>query len=645
MCGDHGTEAGDVLDRDDALGWSEGLTRRGLLRAGLGFTAGLAFANKVPMARALGAGRFAVHRNSAGERTIRLAAHIHGSGSEGDGSLDSHFAQAVGLGFDAVCPTDHDWRIVFRNYRRDYHFAGVSESGPDGGTWDLRTAQSGPLASGSVAEITPLSCPLDPAPVGEKGTLHLVAHAAGRTEAGYTVTVSSNGATQNYHGTVEGRTPTIAVLPLEATPHAWMGVEFSLSRDSHNGLKSILYRLRPDLVRRRVAVSGGKATIDVPVTLGQWNTVTFDLLSDVAACWPSIVAEDTAFYRIQLLASAKNKATVDGHFAYLHIDYDPRYDGLAAYERVLDRTSASYPGVLRLYGLEHSVDVHVGQYGGRPFIYPYPDGPLVHPRLGDLVALDQVRHIQAHGGVATANHPWGTSQSITTVNRASSLARRKQQFLRLQAYGADGIEVYDARGGMDLAGHLSLLWMLWSNGVFITPLGVSDDHSGRNWLTQRNRFYMVPWGATVSRAGVQAAIRNGRMCVGRLGDFAGALDFTLDGKVRMGEVGVNPAATTRSIAIEAFGLPAGATVDVLQGAVSYDGADTPDPVVVASFTARQLAAGSNTATLHTRDGAHISLMVRDRNGKIVAFTAAAWALRRSPSGGRPRIPASRLVAA
>ena len=58
------------------------------------------------------------------------------------------------------------------------------------------------------------------------------------------------------------------------------------------------------------------------------------------------------------------------------------------------------------------------------------------------------------------------------------------------------IEVgYKSRAGMDLAHHVGLWDILSRNAIFLTGNGVTDDHSGTNWLLDHEQLGHVRLGS------------------------------------------------------------------------------------------------------------------------------------------------------
>ena len=56
------------------------------------------------------------------EQPYSVAMHMHGSFSEGMGSMEWHAAQAAALGLDVLWWTDHDWRVAEWQHTRRFDF-------------------------------------------------------------------------------------------------------------------------------------------------------------------------------------------------------------------------------------------------------------------------------------------------------------------------------------------------------------------------------------------------------------------------------------------------------------------------------------------------------------------------------------------
>ena len=109
----------------------------------------------------------------------------------------------------------------------------------------------------------------------------------------------------------------------------------------------------------------------------------------------------------------------------------------------------------------------------------------------------------------------------------------------------------------------------------------------------------------------------------------------------MGAVSVS-SVTSRQLAATATGLPSGAVLQVLQGAVDYAGQNalTDDVKLIGSYTAAQLASGKITQAVSTAQDSFLRTQVISSTGAIIATSNPVWLLRKAPPNG---IPAARAA--
>lgn len=655
MCDDHHHHG----DSSDTMPGNEGpLSRREALRL-MGAVGGAVAIGSGVASRAAAAAPHPMWTNGQAERSLSMAGHLHGAFSEGTGSAAAHYAQARRLGVDAVAMTDHDWRLNQRCFRRAYHFSGMSEKAVDG-TWQLVTQRDAGLSSESGATITKADvCPADSTPGA--GSLRLTAESKTSSAASLTVTLSDAQATKNSSGPASGRTLHLWVKAFRSVADSYLSLSLLYSYDPVNGKKQATYRFRQDLAQRVVRhTSKALVTVDLPVGSDSWTEVVIDPASDASEFWPDQAFGDSSLTEVALGASATNGPPADGLIGGFSWEFRPGwsfetgyvpdaggYDPLKTYTQSVNEVAAAYPDILSVYGLELSVDHHFNQIGGTPFLYPYADrSGRPHPNLADSVGLDQVAAIRLHGGVATANHPFGASGKLPAPSaREQILTATKKRFLEVGFWGVDVLETgYDKRD-MDLAGHQSLFDCACSNGYFITANGVSDDHAGNNWARQTNRFLTHLWTGARNESSIQAALRGGRAVVGRLGDWSGALDLTLNDRARMGQVLIAPRAGTDRLAIEAQGLPQGCTVRVLRGEVDYSGAAAADPTPVQTLRAGAFAGGGATVRIaFTGTACFYRVDVVSGDGRVLAFSNPVYRYPAKPDPSRPQIPPDRVIA-
>jgi hypothetical protein len=573
--------------------------------------------------------------NRRGLHSYILGMHLHASASEGVGSMRSQLAQAAAGGFDVAWFTEHDWRRRRLLFRPSFSF--VPDEAVMGGRWAVPaepTTGSATADSGGELVSTPVS-PHDPAP--RKASLRVRVTSTGATKATVRHTVDCTTRSRlNYNGRIIGRTVSVDVLPVATGTDGWGEVLFRLSRhpaagDRPEGVISLLYRLRADITARKVSREGLVATIDVPVTAGSWQSVTFDLPGDVARAWRDIDPRDNSLNLIQLGAASRRQTRTELCFGYLRFDEHTGYDALGVEHELLTAYASAAPKVLGLIGTEISLGPHINQYGGPQTPYDYGPSISLADSLGEIRG-PVVDFIHAQGGLASINHPFksGDASGPATV---ASIAR---DLLSIGAGGADILEVgYADKGGGTLPDHLAVWDTLSRNALFLTGNGVSDDHTGHEWSAQANRFFTAPWARGRDERNLLDALAKGQVYVGYLGSFSGTLDMSVD-DVPMGGVAVG-GATSRTLRIDATGVPSGGAVQVVRGVVDYAGVGTPEPnsTVLASKSASDLRSKAELK-LDAGEESFVRLQVVDRAGAVVAFGQPTWLLRREPPHGIPK---------
>jgi hypothetical protein len=110
----------------------------------------------------------------------------------------------------------------------------------------------------------------------------------------------------------------------------------------------------------------------------------------------------------------------------------------------------------------------------------------------------------------------------------------------------------------------------------------------------------------------------------------------VDGSVPMGAVSVS-GVTARQLVAVATGLPAGSTLQILQGAVDYAGQNvlTANTALVGSYSASQLGSGSVTQAVDTSADSFLRTQVVSAAGAVIATSNPVWLLQTPPPGGIP----------
>ncbi|MGZ4537420.1 MAG: hypothetical protein ACXVXE_17905, partial [Nocardioidaceae bacterium] len=441
----------------------------------------------------------------------------------------------------------------------------------------------------------------------------------------------------NVRGRLAGRILSLDVLPTRVGPDAWPEVLFTLSHHPGTGSRptgqiTLLYRLRTDVASKATSSQGLTGIVDVPVTAGTWQTVAFDLLGDLAAIWSDVDPRDNSLNQLDFRASSRRQAPAEFFFGYLRFTDQVGYDALGVETDLMARYAAEVPGVLGLVGTEISLGPHVNQFGGTQKPYDYQVTSLKQAVTADYRSMSDFIH--ANGGLASINHPFKAGDlggDVTARSVATNL-------LAVNAGGADILEVgYLARHGAVLADYVAVWDALSRNGLFLTANGVSDDHTGQNWATQKNRFYTAAWSTALHEDALVAALASGRSYVGYLGGFAGTVDMTLDDDLPMGAVAVN-ALGAHTMHLRVTGVPSGGSVQILQGHLDYAGTSDPTPntQVVKTIGGTDLGP-SVDVPLTADDASFFRVQVVDRSGAVVALGQPTWLLDQA----RTPVPAAR----
>lgn len=650
MCDDHARSALDpptnAYDRP-----SGGLSRRRFL-AGASAVAGLAVASPF-VSLASPARASALPVNGYGQRSWRGAMHLHGSLSEGTGSVHGHFTEAAKNAFDVLHLTDHDWRAYEICYRTLYGF--TPNELQYGGAWSVASianigvpvTPSGALIS---SPVSPNYLPGDP-----RGALRIsLGSGAGKTASKCYALTGATNTRDNWTGTIAADVRTVDVLAVQSGPNAWSDLYFTLSQHPASagrpaGVAKLHYRFRTDITAKKYAAQGLVALVDIPVTAGVWTTATLDLVADLAMVWPSQENRDNALTATSFWATSRNGARSEVVFSNLRRVPDASYDPVGLQTSLLAAYAGTAPGLQAYPGSELSfTDAHVNQFGGTLGRFPYedrvnlkPTQPL-NPSYGPGFPGELVRFVHSQGGLASLNHVFGTASHalFTPLQRATKVKSLVRSMLASSMSGADILEVgYRQRNGYLLEDHLAIFDAMARNGIWATANGASDDHSGLNWSQQPNRGYTSTWAASAALPDQLAALAAGRAFVGFLGSFNGTFDMQLDGNP-MGSVSLSTL-PSRTLLLDVTGLPSGGAVQVVRIPVDYAG--TTDPTsgatVINTLGASALAA-SSYLTVSTSSSSAFRANVIDSTGQIVAFGQPVWTLQEP---ARTPVPAGRMA--
>jgi len=585
-----------------------------------------------------------------------MAMHVHSSFSEQSGSMDSQLFQAATNAVDVLWWTDHDARMDGINYRKTVHFTSLTKEkgGPgEGGAWIWTRAESGPLAAKSVGGI--VHSPASPNDPVAGGSMHLSAKSRSTATAKIGYYANSHPAGWNYRDNLTGQSLTIDVRLTSGWTEGYL--ELLIASSYHEGAGghpagdySLSYRFVPAGEPAGRVTHGVNGVITIPVREGdKWSTVTITPSEDIAALWPAVDHRDFALWELTLSAASHGEQ-VGGYFDYLRFRRTLSGGAFLAQQVEMEAALAPrYPTVVQQQGLEVSRQLpHVNWFGGKVALPDY--GNTSSAGYTDFLRNTGIPQMHAAGGLVSYNHPFGYGGGpVLPESQQDTLLRHVARSLlptssRRAALGVDLLEVgYTLRAGVDLAHHVALWDVMSRNAVFLTGNGTNDDHMGQNWLGIKNNWFTSAWAASTAQGDLLAALAAGRSWCAALSEYRGSLDMLVDGSCPMGSVSVSGVGS-RELVVSGQGIPAGGSVQVLQGAVDYAG--KADPIantrLVGTYSAAELSGGGGAVTqsIDTTKSSFVRTQVLGPFGATVAVSNPVWLLQSPPPGG---IPAGRAA--
>ncbi len=365
--------------------------------------------------------------------------------------------------------------------------------------------------------------------------------------------------------------------------------------------------------------------------------MTLDLVADVGALWPDLLAIDNAMYGLELRATSPARGHVADVSVTLQITRTQNdADSLNALQHTIIQTySPRYPALTAYPTTEISLkSPHIIPFGV-PALWPRQS--TITPNV-DAAYSALVDGVHQQGGLVSWNHPFGADGG-PLWSAAKMTSTRRSVFASMTADGRDGTDIlevgYAVRGHVNIQTHLDLWDTFSRHAVFLTGNGVNDDHQGLNWSQLGNGFATGIWAASLTQLDLVAALAAGRAYAFHVGGWAGAqLDTLVDGTVTMGGVSVS-SASSRRLDIFADALPSGAVVEVIGGPVDYSSND-PGTALLARLGAGAFSgSGLQSVTIDTSVSCFVRTQVRDSGGTIVGIGNPTWLLQAPPPTGIP----------
>ncbi|HEY8788960.1 MAG TPA: hypothetical protein VIM10_07515 [Actinopolymorphaceae bacterium] len=306
---------------------------------------------------------------------------------------------------------------------------------------------------------------------------------------------------------------------------------------------------------------------------------------------------------------------------------------------VMKGYSHRFPAVRQYQGLEVSLikPSHVNWFGPTITMPEFAGaGPIADPDPDAAIAAVDLIH--ASGGLASYNHPFGTAHpaELPPAGQDALRAAVARSVLGDRAIGCDILEVgYPSRGGVDLDRHAQLWDVCSRNALFLTGTGVSDDHSGQDWIGQESNFVTYAHARSRELQHLLTPLSAGNVFFGDPALFAGTIALLVDGAAPMGSVTISRA-RTRNVRVACTGLPAGGVVRVVQGTVDLAGPAVPEPGTTANERpAADWRRGYVDLSIDTSSPRFVRVEVRTGAGQVIALSNPVWLLRDDPTGSIP----------
>lgn len=593
-------------------------------------------------------GTVAVKAGEQGVEPYSVAMHVHGSLSEGPGSMASATAGAALAGVDVIWWSDHDHRISVYHAVSNFGFEDWTEPLAHNEAWapafGFEVAAPIGWELDSDGGFDTYSAEISSDQAFDDSKSMKLSGARASPAFGFLSYGWAHSAPNPRRSLAADVSIDISIFAEDVSVDARPAVELLLSQQPANAQVAYFTRYRIhyylDSSTSTPYRIGEIWYVPLAYTTGQWNSYTLEATQDAIAGFPFIDAEDNSLETLLLGVESRNGATVTAYFDALEIDQQVTHTALFAKQRImLDALEVQTPEVVQLQGTELSWDgLHLNEFSIGTELSDYDE-------IADLSGLrDQNGLIQsddtdefeiefkvpylvdkAHmkDGLVSYNHPFGTGgPAKPTTPTQEELA----DFLTdWKVFDADMLEVgYHYREGT-LDEHLWLWDELARRGMHLVGTGVSDTHGGypSDWLNRIN--YMVTWvfADAPTKPALLQGMKEGRAFFGDISLFDGSFDLASDGGFRMGQIVVTDR-VEHTVTTQIDGLLAGDEVHMIDNQVPN--------TQIATGSSFSFPRGVNVDLVN---GTHFRSEVRRPNSSrnVVVFSNPIHFLPTVPAGG------------
>jgi len=406
--------------------------------------------------------------------------HLHGSLSEGTASMSWHASVASVGGVDMLWWTDHD---------TGYYVGGHGES--TGLDFESGSLQSKiPIFSERTASLqwTEVESSL------EQSSSEVRRTAARSGDFGWRIEGLGTQGQRLYHRLDATPDVNFKSLLAEVSFSVWirakgdpgLQIEIPLSAtaageaarsDRYN--KIVLHHLDEEPPREELAYY-----IPMELEQGAWTQVSLDLSALAPEAFPDLGLDQHAeFVEVSLIGGGGRQ---------MSYDIDDFSWPQAVHGEELRELQRAHLAAME-FDTRHLVGFEISGYGMDHMNAYGSEVPLIdYTQAGGWGLQEAVEHVHDAGGIVSYNHMFSTSGAL--FEREDLLERidaRSAELVRTQVYGCDLLEVgYRQRGGA--VEHFLRVWdKLSEGGVWITGIGVSDQHARVYMETTKNNF--VTW--------------------------------------------------------------------------------------------------------------------------------------------------------
>jgi hypothetical protein len=527
--------------------------------------------------------------------------HVHGSFSEGLGSIDSHVFEAARLGVDVIWWSDHDFRITGSRSLTNFGFESTRiPYGPDEPWGALEPAWSERRRYRYTTRLVPSverSIPGASAFTHQRaceGEKSLLVRGRSSLEEFEEHIVELDVSRALHVRPIAGDLVLrLSVLPRFVSFNATGMIELELSEhpDSEGEIRD--HRVLFVLTNDEVEAHREGTTLVVPLSYlkGEWNHFELPVTRTVTEGFPELVGEDNSLHQVSFGIRSRRGALAEVYFDDLRFEQSLDVgDSYAAQRRVMAAVAARRPEVRQHQGVEESyLGPHLNEFSAGPELIDldelFASAPdLDYEALDELYTLQAVEGAHSRGGLVSLNHFFGAGKA--EHRDPDSVEQALERLVEKQLYGADLLEVgYRDRGGRSLAEHLWVWDRLPGRGLFPVGVGVSDSHGGPDgrWDSSPNNFVTWIWASSTECEELIEGLRAGRCFFGDIVGFDGTFDLATASGHRMGAVVVT-GPEGEEIEVRVTGLEAGEVVHAVVDGVRRRSWPSEGPELTRSIT-------------------------------------------------------------